>query len=48
MYAQFVHYMASRIEAVTIKILTKNNAVKDRFDRNIFYATCIGKGKSME
>lgn len=48
LYAQFIHYMTSRIEAIMVKVLTRNNALKDRFDRNAFYATCIGKEKKME
>lgn len=37
-YAQFFHLMASRIEAVFIKVLTKNGYEGNRFDRNILYA----------
>lgn len=43
LYAQFIHQMASRIEAATVSVLTKNNAMEERFDRNILYATAAGK-----
>ena len=29
--------MASRIEAVTVKVLTERNMIEDHFDRNILY-----------
>lgn len=48
LYAQFFHFMMARIEAVTIKVLTLNKLVKDRFDRNILYGTCVGKEKTVE
>lgn len=39
LYASFVHQMASQIEAVTVLVLSKKNAITDRFDRNKLYAT---------
>ncbi|MBR6738013.1 MAG: hypothetical protein IKL82_06650 [Clostridia bacterium] len=48
LYSEFFHFMAARIEAITVKVLTQNNAIKDRFDRNVFYATTIGKNKKIE
>ena len=48
LYAQFLHLLASQIEAVTVKVLTKEKALTDRFDRNIFYATAVGKEKTPE
>lgn len=37
LYAQFFHQMASKIEAVTINVLTKNGWRGKNFSRNIFY-----------
>ena len=37
LYAQFFHQMASKIEAVTISVLTKNGLHGTKFSRNIFY-----------
>lgn len=48
LYAEFFHFMASRIEAILVKVLNNNNALEDRFDRNIFYATAIGKDKKIQ
>lgn len=48
LYAEFFHFMASRIEAILVKVLSNNNALEDRFDRNIFYATAIGKDKKIQ
>jgi hypothetical protein len=48
MYAQFVHVMASRIEATIVKVLSKNNAMGDKFDRNVLYATAVGKDKKVQ
>ena len=48
LYSEFFHFMSARIEAITVKVLTKNNAIKDRFDRNAFYATAVGKNKRIE
>jgi len=42
-YAQFFHLLASQIEATTVKVLHKNNVLKDSFSRNILYNTCKGK-----
>ena len=48
LYAEFFHFMASRIEAILVKVLNNNNALDDRFNRNIFYATAIGKEKAIQ
>lgn len=48
LYAQFLHYMTARIEAITVKVLTRNKVIKDKFDRNIFYNTCPGKEKQIK
>ena len=48
LYSEFFHFMASRFEAILVKVLSKNNALADKFDRNIFYATAIGKDKSIQ
>lgn len=37
MYAQFFHLMASRIEAITVSVLTKNGFKEDTFCRNSLY-----------
>lgn len=37
LYAQFFHQMASKIEAITINVLTKNGWRGKNFSRNIFY-----------
>lgn len=37
LYSQFFHLITSRIEAVTIKVLAKNNVDVKRFDRNKLY-----------
>ena len=36
-YSQFIQQMASRIEAVTVRVLTDKGMIEDRFDRNILY-----------
>ena len=41
LYASFIHQMASQIEAVTVLVLSKQNAMYDRFDRNTLYATAV-------
>jgi hypothetical protein len=38
LYAQFFHQMTSQIEALTVKILTRNGYEGDRFDRSVLYA----------
>lgn len=38
LYAQFFHQMVSRIEAITVFVLTTNGYEGDRFDRNVLYA----------
>ena len=48
MYAQFVHHMASRIESVTVAVLTKEKAIGDHFDRNALYGTAVNSGKSVK
>ena len=48
LYAQYLHLFASRIEAVTVQILTKEKAVTDRFDRNSLYGTAVGKERAVE
>lgn len=48
LYAEFFHLMASRVEAVLVRVLSRNNALKDRFDRNALYATAVGKDKKVE
>lgn len=47
LYAQFLHLLASQIEAITVKILTEEKAVTDRFNRESLYGTAIGKKKSV-
>ena len=48
LYAQFLHLLASQIEAITVKILTEENAVTDHFDRNSLYGTAVGKKTTVE
>jgi hypothetical protein len=38
LYAQFFHQMASKIEALTVKVLTLGGYEGDRFNRNVLYA----------
>jgi hypothetical protein len=38
LYAQFFHQLVSQIEALQVKLLTKNGYEGDRFDRNVLYA----------
>lgn len=47
LYASFIHQMASQIEAATVLVLSKQNAMHDRFDRNTLYATAAGKNKKV-
>lgn len=47
LYASFIHQMASQIEAVTVLVLSKQNAIIDRFDRNILYATVTGNSRKV-
>lgn len=47
LYAQFIHQMASQIEAVTVTVLTRMNAIEKQFNRNILYATAVGKTKKV-
>lgn len=48
LYAQFFHLMASRCEAVIIKVLAKNNVNVDHFDRNVFYTTAINMDRKIQ
>ncbi|MDE6275415.1 MAG: hypothetical protein K2M75_02625 [Clostridia bacterium] len=48
LYAQFFHQMMSKTEAVSVRVLTKNKAMKDRFDRTVLYATAYNCNKSIE
>ena len=47
LYASFIHQMASQIEAVTVYILNRENAMKDTFNRNMLYSTAAGKKKKV-
>ena len=47
LYASFIHQMASQIEAVTVLVLSKQNAIIDRFDRNTLYATAAGSNRKV-
>lgn len=47
LYASFIHQMASQIEAVTVLVLSKQNAMRDRFDRNTLYAAAVGRDKKV-
>ena len=49
LYSQFIQQSASRIEAVTVRVLTLSNAIKNgRFDRNVLYGTAAGKRCAVE
>lgn len=50
LYAQFFHMMASRIEAVTIRVLAKNGKDVEHFDRNALYdyAGTTGTARTLE
>lgn len=48
LFAQFFQGIASKIEAAIVKLLKENNLITDRFDRNILYATALGKDKKVE
>ena len=48
LYASFIHQTASQIEAVTVLVLSKQNAMRDRFDRNTLYATAVGGDKKVD
>ena len=37
LYAQFIHYLASRVEAITVFVLARNGKNVERFDRNALY-----------
>jgi hypothetical protein len=48
LYAQFFQQMASQIEALFIKVLTKNGYEGDKFNRNILYAFKGSKEESVK
>jgi len=48
LYASFIHQTASQVEAVTVLVLSKQNAVRDRFDRNILYTTAAEKDRKVQ
>ena len=48
LYASFIHQMASQIEAVTVLVLSKQNAITDRFNRNTLYATAVRSGRKVD
>ena len=48
LYAQFFHQMMSKTEAVFVKVLSKNNAIGDKFNRNVLYATANGCNKRVD
>ena len=37
LYAQFIHYLASNVEAITVFVLARNGKNVERFDRNALY-----------
>lgn len=47
LFASFIHQMASQIEAVTVLVLSKQNVIIDRFDRNTLYATAAGNSRKV-
>ena len=47
-YGQFFHMTCAKIEALFVKVLTKNNAIREKFDRNVLYATAAGKEKGVD
>lgn len=47
LYASFIHQMASQIEAVTVSVLSKQNAIGDRFNRNMLYAAVGENGRKV-
>ena len=48
MYAQYVHQMASQIEAVTVYILSQKNVNVEHFNRSVLYGTGAGKTKMIQ
>lgn len=49
LYAQFLHQAASKIEAITVKVLTRSKSLKDdKFDRRYLYATAVEKRCSVK
>lgn len=50
LYSQFLLQATSRIEAITVKVLDRNNAFgkKGKFSRDVLYATANGKNKKVE
>ena len=47
LYASFIHQMASQIEAVTVLVLSKQNLITDRFNRNMLYASAAENDKNV-
>ena len=48
LYAQFVHQMASQIEAVTVYVLSQKNVDVEHFKRSVLYGTGVGKEKEVK
>lgn len=48
LYAQFFHQMAAQIEAVAVRILTKNRAMGDTFKRDMLYSAAIASEKAVK
>lgn len=48
LYASFIHQMASQIEAVTVLVLSKENEIGDRFNRNMLYASAGGDSSEVK
>lgn len=48
LYAQFFHQMTSRIEAITIYVLSHNGKNVERFDRNALYDYSVGQGTARD
>lgn len=48
LYAQYVHQLASQVEAVTVYVLSNNNVNVDHFSRNTLYGTSVGKDKKVQ
>lgn len=48
LYAQYVHQMASQIEAVTVYILSQKNVNVEHFNRSVLYGTGAGKTKMIQ
>lgn len=48
LYAQYIHQLASQVEAVTVYVLSNNNVNVDHFSRNTLYGTSAGKDKKVQ